>query len=124
MKLVRQPTGSNQCGQACVATLCGLTLDEAIALMGTKGKTRTKQLVEALLAKSVICGCRLKRGFPPDDQTAILKFKHSDGQGHWVVWHKGKYYDPQAGVFRQPPKYLARSRVTSYLTLEYDPVVE
>ena len=48
MRLVRQPEDSSLCGQACVATLAGITLDESIEIFGTKGKTYGTHLVAAL----------------------------------------------------------------------------
>lgn len=44
MNLIRQPVGTNLCGQACVATVCNITLDEAIVLVQTRGGTKTKHL--------------------------------------------------------------------------------
>ena len=117
MRLCRQPSGSNQCGQACIATICNIELFDACCMMRTKGKTRTKQLIAALTQMGMYTGPRLKRGFP-ESGLAILKFVHPDGQSHWVVWENGKYYDPAAGVFRKTPKYLQDSKVTSYLRVE------
>jgi len=48
MELVRQPFASNQCGQACVATICGITLEESLMIFRCKGQTRTKQVIAAL----------------------------------------------------------------------------
>jgi len=114
MKLVRQPDKTT-CGQASVATICGITLEEACTLAGTKGKTSTKQLKRILRAMSVNHDDRRTRGFPPDDVTALLYWRSTDWRSHWMVWHKKKYYDPIAGVFRDPPRWLADARVTSYL---------
>jgi hypothetical protein len=114
--LVRQPEGSNQCGQACVATICGITLDESLTLFCCKGCTTTKRVVAALRQMGVECGDRLVRGFP-EKGSAILKFTHTDGHSHWVVWHRKKYYDPEDGVSQHPAGYLTLSRVTSHLPL-------
>ena len=116
MKLVKQPTGSSLCGQACVATICGLTLEESAMIFRSKGATCTKQLIQALSQMGVECGDKLIRGFPKG-HSAILKFTHPSKRSHWVVWHKNKYYDPAAGVFRKAPKWLEQSRVSSYLKL-------
>lgn len=120
MKLVKQPKDSNLCGQACVAMLCGLTLEQAILLVGTRGKTHTKPLKKALRAFGVHCGDRRVRGMPNKDETALLFWKGGGTKGHWMVWHKGKYYDPVAGVFRRVPRWLSESRVTSHLKVELD----
>lgn len=118
MKLVKQPTGSNQCGQACVATISGLSLEESLMIFRRKGQTCTKHVVSALRQMGITCGDKLIRGFPKGC-SAILKFTHPSGKSHWVVWHKNKYYDPVAGVFRKVPRWLEPSRVTSHLILEF-----
>ena len=112
MKLVRQH--HNTCGQASVATICGITLEEACMFALTKGKTKTWQLKRVLRAKSIDHDDRRTLGFPPDDATALLYWKSPNGD-HWNVWHNWKYYDPMSGVFRKRPRWLADARVTSYL---------
>jgi len=113
MKLIRQPD-KKTCGQASVATICGITLEEACMLARTKGKTNTAQLKRVLVAMGVPHDQLRTRGFPRDDATALLYWKSPNGD-HWTVWHNRKYYDPISGVFRKPPRWLADARVTSYL---------
>ena len=121
MQLVRQPTGSNLCGQACVATLCGITLDEAIALVRKHGQTRTIHLKRALHAMSVKHDDRRTRGAPQDNETALLYFQSKDrSAAHWVLWHKRKYYDPIAGVHRKLPNHLQDADLTSHLKVYPD----
>lgn len=130
MKLVRQPPNSNCCGQACIATIFGVTLDEAIVAVGTTGKTSTRNLIDAVLALQSVghhnwtCGSSLNRTKSnplPEKGTAICKFRLPASleigapRSHWVVYNNGKYYDPAAGVFRQVPDYLAKSKLTSWL---------
>jgi len=120
MNLVRQPKGSNLCGQACVATLCEITLDEAIMLTRKRGKTRTCDLKQALRAMGMSTAERRKVGMPDRHETALLFFKSKDGKWcHWVLWHKGKYYDPQAGVFRKLPRYLEDADMASHLRVYF-----
>ena len=59
-------------------------------------------------------GDRRVRGMAPDGTTALLFWQSRVG-AHWTVWHKNKYYDPAAGVFRKVPNHLAGARVTSHL---------
>ncbi len=117
MKLVRQPKGSKLCGQACIATVCNITLEEAIELVGTKGRTNTKQLKAALGAKGIKHGDRRIRGFPLGSALLFWKSHSIPSRNHWTVWYNEKYYDPVAGVFRRVPNHLRESRVTSYLRL-------
>jgi hypothetical protein len=123
IKLVRQPLDSNQCGQACVATICGITFNEALMLFRQKGRTTTKQVVTALRSMGIVCGDRLRRGFPHSGGSAILKFICPEGASHWVVWHLGRCLDPALGIYDlrgdqpdlQPPPPM---HVTSYLMFE------
>ena len=51
-KHVFQGDDTRLCGQACVASVLGITLDAAIRLMGCKGRTTAKDLAEALGVES------------------------------------------------------------------------
>jgi hypothetical protein len=116
MKLVRQPPGSNLCGQACIATLLGISLDEAVMLARVEGQTRTKDLTVALSAFRVPHAPRWTPGPPERDDTALLYFQSKDREAaHWVVWHRGKYYDPISGVFRKLPRHLEDSDLSYHL---------
>ena len=117
MRLVRQPPGSNQCGQACVAMILGVSLQVAIALMGTKGKTRTKNIVGALRFRRVKCKGKLLR----DKQGArwfaqrLAILKVTDGvNAHWVLLAGGRIYDPAYGIIDDWPP-VEGWRITSYL---------
>jgi len=115
MKLVRQPEGSNLCGQACVATICNISLEDAIILVRTKGKTKTKHLKCALHEMNIKHGERRFPGMPKEG--SALLYWQSDSGAHWTVWHRKKHYDPSAGVFRKVPKHLREARVTSHLPI-------
>jgi hypothetical protein len=126
MDLVRQPPNSNLCGQACVATIAGVALGEAVTLCGKSGKTSTRHLIAGLKAKGFEPYCGLTRVCQRSpwitglmkSATLIVKFK-SGKASHWVVRHKGKFYDPAAGVFRDVPKYLESqgARLVSFLVV-------
>jgi hypothetical protein len=116
MRYVKQPMGSNVCGQACVAMLADITLDEAIVATGRRGKTRTKDIKAGLTVCGILHGTRRIRGMAPKGVKAML-FWTGDKGCHWTVWHKNKHYDPVAGVYRKVPRWLEGSRVTSYLPI-------
>jgi hypothetical protein len=115
MKLVRQPHGSNLCGQACIATICNITLEESIMLVRTSGKTKTKHLKRALHAMSIEHGNKRIRGLPKEG--SALLYWTGDAGCHWTVWHNKKHYDPAAGTFRKTPNHLSEARVTSHLPI-------
>lgn len=121
MKYIRQPEGSNLCGQTCCAMLCDITIDEACMLARTKGQTNTKKLKRILHAMSMEHDAKRTRGEPSRDETALLYFQSKDRKrAHWVVWHKRKYYDPIAGVFRKRPNHLQDADLTSHLKVYPD----
>lgn len=99
--------------------MCGITLDEACMLTRTREGTATKHIKRAFAAMSIEHDEKRTRGFPPpppDDYTALLYWKSETG-APWMVWHRKKYYDPAAGVFRKVPKHAEFARVTSYLRI-------
>lgn len=117
MKLVRQPENSSLCGQACVATIAGVSLEESIAAFnGTRGGTRTKQVVEALRKLNISCGDKLvslKKGIKPPVCIAKLHFNDCKFT-HWTVYYCGLYLDPDIGVLTG---YCDGVRETSYLPI-------
>ena len=128
MKLLLQPVGSNCCGQACVAMICGITLEQSIQLLGTKGKTNTAQLIEALREHGytpfwgLTC---IARGKILHEGLVIVKFKlKNQNWAHWVVLETAEnlYYDPATGVHRGPPQWLITggARAVSYLVVRWD----
>ncbi len=123
MDLVRQPPDSYQCGQACVAMICGIPLDEAVMVVRTSFKTRTKQIVAALRSMGIQCDKRLRRGTPLAHQTAILKVTHNTSKrSHWVVWHGGWCYDPASEVITDTGSWYLRDwHTTSFLAISTHP---
>lgn len=122
---IRQPKGSNLCGQCCVAMVAEITIEESIELFGSKGRTTTRDLIDALLKKGIrtknLVLYRIKKGQLPSDNS-ILKVLWKDGRSHWVVYRKGKVYDPAYGVFKLD-KYkekilLEGDKITSQLKIE------
>lgn len=100
MKWMQQLEGSSLCGQTCIAMIAGITFEESIeAFGGKRSGTRTKDLAAALRKLGINCGdpplVRIKGQCYPD--TCIVKLHFKDRKNtHWVVWHKGEFYDPEA----------------------------
>jgi hypothetical protein len=124
MKLVKQPPKSNCCGQACVATVAGISLEDSIEKFRKRGKTRAADVRDALkkcgfspLGQAVrMCKSSAWISMLWESATLIVKFKEGKC-GHWVVRHKGKFYDPASGVFREVPRYLAAAKPTSFVVV-------
>lgn len=50
---IQQPAGSSLCGHCCIAMVLGVTLEQAIAIVGTKGALRNKQVAAAVRSRLV-----------------------------------------------------------------------
>jgi hypothetical protein len=92
---VHQPQGSALCGQACLATVAGLTLDEACYLVGHRAQTGPWEIAAALGALGFELWPRLRGGAaPPPDVTGLLDLRGGSG-GHVVVLDgTGRVLDP------------------------------
>lgn len=104
MKLVKQNSPTT-CGQACVATVLGITLEESIELFGHSGTTSDYEILKAL-GKHFMGemktdlpifppDTKVILGKPPKDILAIVKHKEKNGnREHWTVWNRGDILDP------------------------------
>ena len=45
MDLILQPVGSNMCGQACIAMIAGISIEEAVKAVGHRHSTKTREIV-------------------------------------------------------------------------------
>ncbi|MDR3148814.1 MAG: hypothetical protein LBT88_02175 [Oscillospiraceae bacterium] len=110
------------CGQCVIAMLAGVTLDEVIELMKDIGSSK-QALKKALdyygiqyapksthILKST---ANVPNSLLPDvcvlrviiaDKNGEFKFKKD--RGHWCLFFKGRYYDPDGGVSGECPKHL------------------
>lgn len=126
MKLVQQPPDSRLCGQACVAMLCGVSLERAIQLVGRKEGTRTKELAHAIRKLGYHCESRLtvlgeNVNWLMAQENMLVKMTNYDDQGkrvrnwHWVVVHDRKVYDPASFDVLSRFHTVIMGRPTSYL---------
>ena len=101
MKVIPQPEPSNVCGQACVAMIANISLDDSIKLFRSKSATRTKQVARVLQKLAFQCEDKLKRitkdFILPIAGIYLFKLTYNNKKGsHWTIWN-GKencWYDP------------------------------
>lgn len=115
---VRQPDGSNLCGQCCVAAILGATLQNTIAKMKKKGRTKTTDLVSALKLDR---DTRRLRGTPKPPCILSVK-KDKSGNWHWVVFDGMWVMDPELDGLIAYHQYIETlgsvdMRISSYLPL-------
>lgn len=118
INLIKQPDGSSLCGQACVAMVARISLLESIKLFDSRGRTRTRQLYNALKKRGISCSdkaVRIRNNNKPKlciltihytftkvvvkskaDPTKLGTIKCESL--HWCVWNDNKYYDPAHGI--------------------------
>lgn len=118
MLLVYQPENSNLCGQACVASIAGVTLEDAIKVFGGKRSgTSTRQVVDALRKLGVECGDKLIRISRKREKTnyCIVKLRSTlHKHRHWTIYREGFYFDPGVGVLVEYPDHVVE---TSFLPI-------
>lgn len=106
-------TNTKNCGQACIAMLSGKDIQYVSNLMSSNHETSIGQLINALDLLHIKHAEKNKRislsnSVIPD--IAILTV-HLPSYTHWVLYYKGKYYDPEFGVMSNYDK----GKITSYL---------
>lgn len=89
--MIKQPDKSKVCGQCCLATILGITLEEAVKLVGHSRGTYTKELTKHFEASP------LKRG-KPDAVNGLCKVHFKTAKNtHWVIYIGGLVYEPAYG---------------------------
>ncbi len=115
IELIMQPNPC-ACGQACIAMLAGVAVNEVIKMMHTDGPTSIGQLIDALdfyNIKHADRNVRLSKKNPTISEVAILTV-HMTGYTHWVVHCKGKFYDQEFGLL---DACHPNGRITSFLSI-------
>lgn len=94
MKLIKQKN-STTCGQSCVAMILGITLNEAIHLIGHDGVTNDFEITTALGIDDVLDNI-FKLGKPPKHGLFLQKHRNpaKKHQEHWTVLKNGVLFDP------------------------------
>ena len=102
---IKQPT-EYLCGQAVIAMLAGVSVDEVVSVMQNDKGTSTQELRNALKWYGIktATNARLKYlGEIKLPDCCILSIM-LPGYGHWSLYYNGKYYDPEFGVLDKLPE--------------------
>jgi RimJ/RimL family protein N-acetyltransferase len=102
IKYVKEPTGY-LCGQSVIAMLAKVSVDEVIDVIGHDKGTSVAEIGNALTWYGIKHGKRqqcTEDAILPDICILSLKLP---GYGHWSLYYKGKYYDPEFGVSNECP---------------------
>ena len=117
IKYIQQPT-EYLCGQACVAMIAGVSVDDVIRVMNNDQATGKKDIERALDHYGIRQAKTMAKAdnntpLPP---VCILKVL-LPGYSHWVLFYHGKYYDPEFGL---TDELYGKARIQSYLELFTD----
>lgn len=114
---IEQPT-EYLCGQACVAMLAGVTVEEVVSVMKNDKGTGKKDIEAALNHY----GIRQAKTMTKADNASVLPKvcilkvllpKYA----HWILYYDGKYYDPEFGL---TDTLYQKARIQSYLEIFMD----
>ena len=125
LTLVKQPEGSYFCGQAVVATACGVSIEIATGWCGKRGLTGTRHLKRALEERFTVDSLivlpplvrkylhiqlsddlaswmgRLNEHLP---RRCVFRLRKKDQRiSHWVLLWDKHLYDPDTGIDILPP---------------------
>lgn len=111
---IKQPT-EYLCGQACVAMIANVSVDDVIQVMNNDKGIGKKDLERALVHYGIAQAKTMTKAdnntiLPPVCILKVLLPKYS----HWVLYYHGKYYDPEFGF---SDELYSKARIQSYLEL-------
>ncbi len=111
---IKQPN-DYLCGQACVAMLAGVTVEEVISVMNNDKGTGKKDIERALNYYGISQAKTMTKADNASvlPNVCILKAllpKYS----HWILYCDEKYYDPEFGVTEE---LYQKAKIQSYLEI-------
>jgi len=112
----RKQTTSSSCGQACIAMLLDKDIDDIFQLVG-KRPLAIGRIVETLNShgvKNAQKNIRISMKNPRPSELSILTLKQ-DSKSHYVLYVKGKFYDPSRGVLSDIPTGM---KLSLYLEID------
>ncbi len=102
---IEQPT-EYLCGQSVIAMLAGVLVDEVIDVMQNEQGTSTPEICSLLKWYGIKTATKAKLKYNPGQvlpDCCILSVM-MPGYGHWSLYYKGKYFDPEFGVLDKMPE--------------------
>ncbi len=114
IRYIPQPT-EYLCGQACVAMMAGVSVDEVIRVMNNDKASGKKDIERALAHYGIRQAKTMTKAdnstvLPPVCILKVLLPRYS----HWVLYVHGKYYDPEFGL---TDALHGKAKIQSYLEL-------
>ncbi len=103
LSYIHEPTDL-QCGQAVIAMVCNVSVDEVIALLNNDRETNLKEMKQAFSHYGFKLSDIRKEATSKNDlpKTALLSLE-TPRCWHWSLYHEGVFYDPEHGVMEDFP---------------------
>jgi len=108
INIITQPK-SGLCGQACIAMLSGVSLNEIINLMGSQ--CSLSKVIETLDYFGIAHSNKMVYNLKQDSK--FPKCCIINTKGHLMIFYDGKYYNPSMGVMEE----LDSSEITGFLEI-------
>lgn len=104
IEYIHEPTDL-QCGQAVIAMLAGVSVDEVISVVDTDRETKLRDMFSALDYFGISYNSERKCAYDVSDLPAICILSLETPRcWHWSLWHKGTVYDPEHGILSDFPE--------------------
>ncbi|CAL2104577.1 protein of unknown function [Tenacibaculum sp. 190130A14a] len=118
IKFKQQPFSSMLCGQTCLSMITGESIEDISKELGKDWETDIYEHIMPFLSKRNYNVRAIKVfdiTFEEVPNESIILFRYPNGNGHFVIKHNDRYFDPAIGIVNQ---YLANRKITNYLTFE------
>lgn len=103
IKYIKEPTPL-QCGQAVLAMLSGLSVEEIIKTVGTERETDLKMMLSALDTLGITYNnSRIAVTAREELPSICILSLETPRCWHWSLYFKGVFYDPEHGVMNDFP---------------------
>lgn len=116
IQYIKQPTGY-LCGQSVIAMLADVSVDEVIAVMENDKGTGIPMMRDALryYGLKTTTNARVKYIEESTLPECCIFSVRLPEYGHWSLYYKGKFYDPEFGILDELPK---NARLVSYWEIQ------
>ncbi|WP_066502549.1 DUF1905 domain-containing protein [Abyssisolibacter fermentans] len=100
------------CGQACVAMLAGVELEEVITIMkAKKWQASLSKVIETLDYYGIVHSNKMVYKLKKDQE--LPKCCIINTKGHLILFYDGKYYDPSKGILKE----YDQNQITGFLEI-------
>lgn len=103
-RYIKEPTDL-QCGQAVLAMLCDISVEDIVKLLQNEKETTLKEMFYVLKKYGISYDNKRKEVFKKQElpRVAILSLE-TPRCWHWSLYFDGVFYDPEHGVMEDFPE--------------------